>query len=218
MVDLTSEMLDLWTGLGPPPANGRMVVIASPHSGAGASTVSREFARVAAVRARRPVWLVDADLPRQGQAHAVARAPERFGRLGPARPAVVSGTTFLTARGAMAQAAPVVRPALGGRLWVTQVPPGAAQPALREDDRFWTLLRRLAGAIVVDAPALDRSDDALILGSFADAVVLVLSPGDRDSPDALQARDLFFAVGAPVSGVVLNEVQAGAGTGARRSG
>ena len=62
MVDLTSEMAGLWAALGSAPAHrGRVIQFACANTGEGASTVAREFARLAAVRARKPVWLVDAD-------------------------------------------------------------------------------------------------------------------------------------------------------------
>ena len=84
MVDLTSEMAGLWAALGPAPAHrGRVIQFACATTGEGTSTVAREFARLAAVRARKPAWLIDADLIQQGQQEAVAAEPERFGRLGP---------------------------------------------------------------------------------------------------------------------------------------
>ena len=72
MVDLTSEMAALWAALGPAPAHrGRVIQIAAANTGEGVSTVAREYARLAAVRARRPVWLIDGDLAQQGQLEAV---------------------------------------------------------------------------------------------------------------------------------------------------
>jgi Mrp family chromosome partitioning ATPase len=49
-----------------------VIQIACANTGEGASTVAREFARLAAVRARKPVWLIDADLAQPGQQEAVA--------------------------------------------------------------------------------------------------------------------------------------------------
>ena len=91
MVDLTTEMAALWAALGPAPGHrGRVVQIAAANTGEGVSTVAREYARLAAVRARRPVWLIDADLAQQGQLEAVAAEPDRFGALGKA--AIVTGS------------------------------------------------------------------------------------------------------------------------------
>ena len=78
MVDLTTEMAGLWAALGPASAHrGRVIQFASATTGDGVSTVAREYARLAAVRARKPVWLIDGDLSQQGQMDAIAAEPER---------------------------------------------------------------------------------------------------------------------------------------------
>ncbi|WP_392353775.1 hypothetical protein V8F63_14240 [Brevundimonas sp. LF-1] len=83
MVDLTTEMAGLWAALGPAPAHrGRVILFAAATSGEGVSTVAREFARMAAVRGRRPVWLIDGDLSQQGQMEQIAAEPDRFGAWG----------------------------------------------------------------------------------------------------------------------------------------
>ena len=79
MVDLTTEMAGLWAALGPAPAHrGRVIQFVSATSGEGVSTVAREYARLAAVRARKPVWLIDGDLAQQGQEDAVAAEAVSF--------------------------------------------------------------------------------------------------------------------------------------------
>src|SRR5215470_16851114 len=99
MVDLTAEMMSLWAALGPVPHDrGRAIQFVSAAGREGTSTVAREFARVAAVRARRPVWLVDADLEAQSQLAAVGAASERFGRLGKLAAASPDGSCFFTIR------------------------------------------------------------------------------------------------------------------------
>ena len=130
MVDLTTEMAALWAALGPAPGHrGRVIQIASANSGEGVSTVAREYARLAAVRARRPVWLVDADLAQQGQMESVSAEPDRFGSLGKAAMATPDGSIFfaVTPRLMDRNGKPVhparlmtARPCLGGRLWVTR--------------------------------------------------------------------------------------------------
>jgi hypothetical protein len=83
MVDLTSEMAALWAALGPGSARrGRVIQFVAAASGEGTSTVAREFARLAAVRARKPVWLIDGDLRQPSQLEAASAEPERFGQLG----------------------------------------------------------------------------------------------------------------------------------------
>ena len=95
MVDLTSEMAGLWAALGPAPAHrARVIQFASAATGEGVSTVAREFARLAAVRARKPVWLIDGDLTQQGQLEAVAAEADRFGQLGKPAQASPDGSCF----------------------------------------------------------------------------------------------------------------------------
>ena len=54
MVDLNTEMADLWASLGTPaPGRARAVQFVAARRGEGTSTVAREFARFAARRAGR---------------------------------------------------------------------------------------------------------------------------------------------------------------------
>lgn len=218
MVDLTSEMAALWAGLGPAPSRGgRMVLIASAVSGEGASTVAREYARLAAVRARRPVWLIDADLDQPGQMEAVAGAPERFGRLG--KPALASpdGSCFFdvyppvkSRDGRIVPTARLLtaRSCLGGRLWVSRFAAETLRVGQRveasPDPAYWNALRPHAETVVVDCPSADRSDAALILAPLADAVVLVVAAESTGADAASALRHEIEAVGGRIAGVVLN--------------
>jgi Mrp family chromosome partitioning ATPase len=192
MVDLTSEMAALWAALGPAPAHrGRVIQIAAAATGEGVSTVAREYARLAAVRARRPVWLIDADLPQQGQVQALT-----------AQVVDVEGRTVHPARLIAA------RPFLGGRLWATQF----AGERLRSGQRaeilaapgYWDALRRHADTVVIDAPAADRSDASILLAPFVDATVLVVAAGSTAAREPLALRDEIEAVGGRIAGVVVN--------------
>ncbi|WP_125257206.1 hfsB [Brevundimonas fluminis] len=218
MIDLTSEMAALWSALGPAPARGgRMVLIVSALSGEGASTVSREYARLAAVRARRPVWLIDADLDQPGQQEAVAAAPDRFGTL--SRPAFASpdGSCFFDVHPpAKSRDGRIVPPArlltarscLGGRLWVSRFAAEAIRVGQRveasPDPAYWNALRPHAEIVVVDCPAAERSDTALVLAPLADAVVLVVAAESTGADEASALRQEIEAVGGRIAGVVLN--------------
>jgi hypothetical protein len=218
MIDLTSEMAALWSALGPAPARGgRMVLIVSALSGEGASTVSREYARLAAVRARRPVWLIDADLDQPGQQEAVAAAPDRFGTL--SRPAFASpdGSCFFDVHPpAKSRDGRIVPPArlltarscLGGRLWVSRFAAEAIRVGQRveasPDPAYWNALRPHAETVVVDCPAAERSDTALVLAPLADAVVLVVAAESTGADEASALRQEIEAVGGRIAGVVLN--------------
>ncbi len=218
MVDLTSEMAALWAALGPAPGHrGRVIQIAAATTGEGVSTVAREYARLAAVRARRPVWLIDADLSQQGQLEAVAAQPERFGRMGKAAVATPDGSIFfaITPRLTDREGRPVhparlvtARPFLGGRLWVTRFAGENLRSGQRAevvaDARYWDALRRHADTVVIDAPAADRNDAAITLAPFVDATVLVVAAGAADAGEPLVLRDEIEAVGGRIAGVVVN--------------
>jgi Mrp family chromosome partitioning ATPase len=218
MIDLTSEMAALWAALGPAPGHrGRVIQIASANSGEGVSTVAREYARLAAVRARRPVWLVDADLAQQGQLDAVAAEPDRFGRLGKAALATPDGSIFfaVTPRVTDRNGKPVhparlitARPCLGGRLWVTRFAAEHLRSGQRAeavgDPRYWDALRKHADTVVIDSPAADRNDMAITLAPFVDATVLVVAAESTAAGDPLILRDEIEAAGGKIAGVVVN--------------
>ena len=218
MVDLTSEMAALWAALGPAPGHrGRVVQIAAASSGEGVSTVAREYARLAAVRARRPVWLIDADLAQQGQMDAVAAEPDRFGRIGKAAIATPDGSIFFAVTPRIMDRAgkPVhparlmtARPCLGGRLWITRFAAEHLRPGQRaeavSDARYWDALRKHADTVVIDAPAADRNDMAITLAPYVDATVLVVAAESGAANEPLMLRDEIEAVGGKIAGVVVN--------------
>jgi hypothetical protein len=218
MVDLTSEMAALWAALGPAPGHrGRVVQIAAAASGEGVSTVAREYARLAAVRARRPVWLIDADLAQQGQMEAILAEPDRFGALGKAAIATPDGSIFFAVTPRIMDRAgkPVhparlmtARPCLGGRLWVTRFAAEHLRSGQRaeavSDARYWDALRKHADTVVIDAPAADRNDMAITLAPYVDATVLVVAAESGAASEPLMLRDEIEAVGGKIAGVVVN--------------
>lgn len=218
MVDLTSEMAGLWAALGPAPAHrARVIQFASAASGEGVSTVAREYARLAAVRARRPAWLIDGDLMQQGQLEAVAADADRFGQLGKPAQASPDGSAFFTVTprvvgrdGKPVPAARLMtaRPCLGGRLWVTRFHMEALRSGHRVEaigePRYWDALRPHADTIVIDAPAADRNDMAIILAPFVDMTVLVVAAESTAANEPVILRDEIEAVGGRIAGVVMN--------------
>lgn len=218
MVDLTSEMAGLWAALGSAPAHrGRVIQIACANSGEGASTVAREFARLAAVRARKPVWLIDADLAQPGQQEAAAHEPERFGRLGAAAASSPDGSSFFAVsppvmgrdRRPIAPARLMTaRPCLGGRLWITRFRAEVLRSGQRAeplpDPRYWDAMRKHADTVVIDAPAADRSDLAITLAPYVDATVLVVAAESTGANEPVILRDEIEAVGGRIAGVVVN--------------
>ena len=218
MVDLTSEMAGLLAALGPAPAyRGRVIQFVSAGAGEGVSTVSREFARLAAVRARKPVWLIDADLAQQSQQDAVSAQPERFGRMGDPVAASPDGSVFFAISpqvvGRSGDPVPAgrlmtARPCLGGRLFVTRFRAESLRSGQRAEAvpeaGYWDGMRRHADTVVIDSPAADRSDISIILAPFVDATVLVVAAETTAANEPVMLRDEIEAVGGRIAGVVVN--------------
>lgn len=221
MVDLTAEMTSLWAALGPAPADrGRVIQFVAAAGQAGTSTVAREFARLAAVRARKPVWLVDADLDRQSQMAAVAQEADRFGGLGRVAGASPDGSSWFTVQPPIhdRQGRPVpdammaaARPALGARLWITRLRVEAMVGGQRAHvlpvPAYWDAMRRHADYVVVDCPSADRSDAAASLARFMDASVIVLAAEETEAVEAAALRDALEASGGRVAGIVFNRAR-----------
>ena len=102
MVDLASEMAQLWTSLGPPiPGYGRVISFVSATSGEGVSTIAREFAAFAAERVKRNVWLVELGVPTTSQARAFVGDRMRYGPLGREAAGSPDGSAFFVVQPAM---------------------------------------------------------------------------------------------------------------------
>ena len=220
-IDLSREMADLIGAFGAStPGRGRVIQFVAAADGEGTSTIAREFARVAAARASRPVWLVDLDLMDDAQVRAVQSDPERFGAVGEPAAASPDGSMFFAVqppvRGPDGRAWPDARylsahAAMGRRLWVTRfrteaLTPGQSVRVLRASP-WWDALRRHADWIIVDAPSTARSSAALALAPLVDATVLVVGAEKSDAAVHAGLRDAITSVGGQCAGVVLNRAR-----------
>ena len=201
MVNLTSEMAQLWASLGPPgPGRGRVVQFVAATHGEGTSTVAREFARFAAGRASRTVFLIDLDLEVSGQHEAVRADPGRFGVLSRAAAATPDGSMFFTvqppAHSRSREQIPdanyfCARQAGHTNLWVTRFRTEMLRPGqavqLQPASPFWAAMRRHADWVVIDSPAADRSSAALTIAPAVDDTVLVVA-AEENGPRAPMRR------------------------------
>jgi len=222
MVDLTSEMAQLWASLGAAERDqGRVVAFAAARTGEGTSTVAREFARFAATRARRPVWLVDLDLMNAPQHRAIGAEPAHYGVLGRQAAASPDGSAFFTvqppARGPDGRAWPAARylvahPVGGPRLWVTRfrreiLQPGQTVHILPTGD-YWRAMRKHGELVVVDCPAADRSSAALAIAPFMDFDVLVVAADEGEADGPLALKEAVLNAGGRCAGLVFNRARA----------
>ena len=221
MVDLTTEMAGLWAALGPAPAHrGRVLQFVATTTGEGTSTVAREFGRLAAVRAQRPVWLVDGDLAQQGQLMQVGEEPDRFGRLSKPVQASPDGSCFYAInppfKGRDGRPVPpsrllTARACLGGRLFVTRFHSELLRAGQRAevvpDAAYWTALRAHADTVIIDTPSADRSDMAIVLAPYVDVTIIVVGAETTAASEAVALRDEIDAVGGSIAGIVMNRMQ-----------
>jgi Mrp family chromosome partitioning ATPase len=224
MVDLTREMADLMSALGrPQSAQGRALMFVSAYGGEGVSTVAREYARCEAAFARKPIWLVDADLAAQSQMQALTVDQERFGPPGVLSQATPDGSVFFTVTppGREGDAHYLVaRPFLGRRLWVTRfrhknLAPGQ-KTRIFDRTTYWKALRRHAQTIVVDAPAMTDSAVALQLAPLMDGVIMVVSEGEGDVQARIDLKNDIEQVGGRFLGMVYNNASRIVGGAVRR--
>jgi len=224
MVDLTREMADLMSALGrPQSAQGRALMFVSAYGGEGVSTVAREYARCEAAFAKKPVWLVDADLTHQSQMQAMTADQERFGPPGALSQATPDGSAFftMTPPGREADAHYLVaRPFLGRRLWVTRfrhknLAPGQ-KPRIFDRTTYWKALRQHAQTIVVDAPAMTDTAVALQLAPLMDGVIMVVSEGEGDVQARIDLKNDIEQVGGRFLGMVYNNASRIVGSAVRR--
>lgn len=221
MVNLSAEMGELLAAFGAPtPGRGRAVQFVAAVEGEGTSTVAREFARLAAERSSRSVWLVDLDLLGDVQLTAVQAQPDRFGPVSGPASASPDGSMFFSVqppcRGPDGRPWPDARylaahAAMGRRLWVTRfraetLQPGQSVRVLRSTG-WWEALRRHADFIVVDAPSTARSSAALAVAPMMDATVLVVGAEGSDAAVHAGLRDAVETTGGVCAGVVLNRVK-----------
>jgi Mrp family chromosome partitioning ATPase len=222
MVDLTAEMAALWTSLGTPaPGHARAIQFIAAQDGEGVSTVAREFARFAAARTARPVWLINTDPASDTQPEAFKADPVRFGPLGDMAQASPDGSMFFAVQPQSLDPSGkpipnarylVAHPMNGRKLWVTRfrrdlLVPGQSLHILPLAD-YWNALRKHAGLIVVDSPSAARTSEGLTIAPFMDCTVLVVAAGGSNTRAASRLKDAILAAGGRCAGLVFNRLAA----------
>jgi Mrp family chromosome partitioning ATPase len=218
MVDLSKDMAALLHRLDwGPGGRGRVIQFVGAEPGEGVSTVAREFARVAAPRARRGVWLIELDLMRGAQHAAIGADPGLYGPLGPAVRASADGSMFFDISPRIKAPDGRLWPDAGyleafavGRsnLWVTRFRREALRPGqsarILNTPAYWNMLRRHVDLVVVDAPSATRSRVALATAALVDSNVLVVAADRRNVQAPLALRDGLINAGGRCSGLVYN--------------
>ena len=172
----------------------RTLIFSSPGPNEGKSTTSINFAVMLAQQGER-VLLIDADIRRPAlhKAMDILREP---------------GLTNLLIGDADIREA--VRPNVLPNLDVLPSGPFPPNPSeLLDTKQMQELLRVFEGTynhIILDSPPILAVNDAAILGTHTDGLVLVLRSGVTEQRAAERAVDQVRRVGVRVFGAVLNEV------------
>ena len=170
----------------------KVIVVTSSIPGEGKSTVAANLA--IALGQMEKVLLVDADMRRPTLAK---NFDFTVGTPGLAN--VIAGTAELEES---------IQTSYG----VDMISAGAVPPnplELLSSPRFGELIERLKGQydrIVIDSPPTQAVSDALMLGTLANALIYVIKSDDTSIPLAVKGVGQLLQSNAPVTGVVLNQV------------
>lgn len=199
-----SQLIDELEPIARPGGTGRVLMVMGASRGAGASTVARELARLAARRSTRGVWLYDLDFNANAQAEA-ARVQGQAFDAGFGREPFWS---LSTQDGEMARI--IARQSAVANLFVTelQARPGAVRQAgLRAAPDYWAAVRGAIDLAIIDAPGNSRAPLSLV--DDADGVILV-ADARLSRVDGIQARRAAIeARGGVVAGLILNRMRSG---------
>lgn len=222
MLDLREDLDPIWRSAARLPAApdaARVLMFTSATQGEGVTSMAASFACLAARRSDKPVWLVDLDFKQNAAFNGFKNGFARdIGRPGRALDASLKQTPIyrltpqetaarqekLLAVHEIAETSALVTRFRNERLKAGQ------KISLQPSEGWWQTLRQIAGWVIVDAPAVDRSSAALTMARFADAVMIVVA-ADRTTPGEVDGvRQEIEAAQGRVLGAVLNGVRADA--------
>lgn len=222
MRDLREDLDPIWRMAGRLPsaqAGARVLMFVSALNGEGTTSMATSFACVAARRAEKPAWLVDLDLRRNPVFAGLEKGFARdVGRPGRAYDASLKQAPIYTLSPRLAEARQnkllTAYEIDGLPLLVTRFRNERLQAgqrvSLQTSPDWWAALRQIAGWVIVDAPALERSSAAMTMAASADGIVLVVEADRTNAVDVAGAMRDLEAMGGNVIGAVMNRVGADA--------
>lgn len=185
---------------------GRALMIVAAKRKQGVTTAARALAEAGAGAA---TYAIDLDLKRNALAKLLGA---EVGPLGPRIDGALNGQLFYTLRDAQGAVVAETETAFSyrrvGRTRIyagifdaTSLAPGVRM-TISSGAAYWDAARAGGATVVVDAPALERSQIALRVARHMDGVVLVVGSGPGDAPAAVRAKEALVAAGANVIGLV----------------
>ena len=200
-----SQLIDQLEPIARPGGEGRALMVMGASRGAGASTVGRELARLAAKRSSRGVWLYDLEFAGNPQSEAARVRGQAFD-------AGFGRDPFWSIQSGGQPARIIARESAVSNLFVTQLQArsGAVeQVGLRAAPDYWQAVRQSVDLAIIDAPGGSRAPLAMV--ADMDGVILV-ADARMSRVDGIQARrKAIEARGGIVAGLILNR------TGQQRS-
>ena len=172
----------------------KITLVTSSVPNEGKSTVSLNLAE--AIAQMEKVLLIDADMRRPSLARTINLPRSTVGLSN-----LVEGTASLKECVHSAESSSVDIITAG------VIPANPLE--LLSSKRFGSVLQKLAehyDRIVIDSAPTHAVSDALVLSTFADAVVYVVKADTTPAPLAAKGLSRLAGVGAPILGVVLNQV------------
>jgi capsular exopolysaccharide synthesis family protein len=183
-------------------ASGNSILVTSAQPGDGKTTVSSCLALTASL-AGQPTLLIDGDLRRSSLTAAVG-SNGTVGLieilLGEAEPAEAIRAVVASAESPRAGAISFMSSGRKSATFVTAVNWSRARSVFRSIAQEFSL-------VILDSPPVLAVNDALLLASVVDAVVLVADPGSTDRDELRQAKEHLDAIGTPVIGAILNQFE-----------
>ncbi len=184
---------------------GRTLLLVSARRGEGVTIVARAVAEAAGPGA---VYAVDLDLKRNGLAKALCETAP----LGPKIDGRLDGVSFYSVRGpgnvAMREVTPafsyhrVGRSLVHAGVFDARLLPRSARVAVSARPDYWNAARAGGATVIIDAPALERSQVALRVAAHMDGVVLVVGADAGAAPAAIAAKAALVNAGANMIGLV----------------
>ena len=176
-------------------AGAKMLVVTSPASQEGKSTVAYNLA-IACARSGKRALLIEGDLRQPSFAHQLGLTLDPHIRDNP-----------LNYYGDSSEC---IRPVpLVENLYVVASVGHQPQPSsILEASEFKRLLQDSRGRfdlIVVDSPSLNRYTDALLLEQFTDGILLVVRPRYTEKEELLNALNFLAESQIPLLGTVIND-------------
>ncbi len=174
----------------------RSLVITSPGPSEGKSTSASNLAITLAQQGSSTI-LVDCDL-RKGIVNQIFEAKSEPGV-----------TDVLMGSATLEEAIQEVDLGEGTLHFIATgtIPPNPSEMiGSRQMKQFLDLLHERFEKVILDSPPLNLVTDAAVLGTMSDAVILVTRAGHTARGAIRYARDQLSAVRAPLSGLVLNDL------------